>query len=244
MLYKDTQPDINSVPPKILEDLLRYHTTPHYRIIAEALFLDSSTPPELFFDLFGWESETIANYKTYFFKVPPNLPKLHLYEIITTIELENIELTNTARELFQNVYDSGWVFIDQKFNGGKIATIQTQSMVYLRKLMNSLEGLVRDFTVTPSINKVKPLVMVLKEAVNIENAAKSAGAEPEQLIFQFVQEVQDKVNSMHVSKEDIMGLSFNELCQYDGTAKGEDSKDQDLNASLTEILEDVKPCQE
>lgn len=99
--------------------------TPQIKEVFEALLIDSTTPEEVYLELFGVSMEDVIRYKQEY-EGPWDKPRMFCYAYI------NKHLKGTAQTLAFKVFNGGWTVLDAMFNGGKNINTADMAMKVLR----------------------------------------------------------------------------------------------------------------
>lgn len=93
--------------------------------VFEALLVDSSTPEEVFMELFGMTIAQIDLYKEKY-TGPWGRPRMFCYAYITD------RMKGNAQKLALKVFNGGWSVLDALFNGGRNVNAADMAMKVLR----------------------------------------------------------------------------------------------------------------
>ena len=132
--------------------------------IFEALLLDKGTPERVFEDLFGVDKSFVVWYKENHRGIW-ELPRLLVYDRITRIT------DSKERDIFLDVYNSGWEIIDALFNHGRNINAGDAAMKILKvSAAKSFKDALEGAKLSPAlINAAKTMVSSAREYNNIDS---------------------------------------------------------------------------
>lgn len=186
------------------------YESPFSRYIVEALLIDKETPPGVFYDLLGWTEEDIERYRSYFFTVDREMPRLKMYEFINSAP----ELTDSDRarkNLLINVFENGWSYIDSKYNQSHRINIDTEVESGIKKMVGGLASMVEQCMTRPTAANMRALTAFMKDAVVTIKSTEIEQSPTEALTFDFVDNIQNEVRARTAVPEKIMNIEFDPL---------------------------------
>lgn len=107
--------------------------TPQVKEVFEALLIDSTTPEEVYMELFGISMEGVTKYKKEY-SGPWDKPRMFCYSYIVT------KMKGRASDLALKVFNGGWQVLDSLFNSGKNINTAEMSMQILRIIAGRAGG--------------------------------------------------------------------------------------------------------
>lgn len=193
--------------PEHLKDA--YHSL-FSRYIVEALLIDNDTPPGVFYDLLGWTPEDIETYRSYFFTIDRDMPRLKMYEFVNSAP-EATESEQARKNLLINVFENGWSYIDSKFNKSHRLRINDEVETNLKKMFGGLSGMVEQCMQHPTAAAMRALTAFMKEAVITMKGTELEQSPVETMAFNFVDDIQNEVKSRLETPGKIMNIEFDPL---------------------------------
>lgn len=140
--------------------------TPQVKEVFEALLIDSTTPEEVYMELFGISMAGVTKYKSEY-SGPWDKPRMFCYAHIIT------KMKGRASDLALKVFNGGWQVLDSLFNSGKNINTAEMSMQILRIIAGRAGG---EATETGKLNHkliaaAKNMVAAVQQNNQIEGAS-------------------------------------------------------------------------
>lgn len=186
------------------------YESPFSRYIIEALLIDKETPPGVYYDLLGWNEDDIERYRTYFFTVDREMPRLKLYDFINSAP-ETTDSERARKNLLINVFEHGWGYVDSKFNKSHRINISNEVESGIKKMFGSLPSMVEQCMAKPTAAGMRALTAFMKEAVMTVKSTEIEQSPTETLTFDFVDNIQNEVRARTAVPEKIMNIEFDPL---------------------------------
>lgn len=186
------------------------YESPFSRYIIEALLIDKETPPGVYYDLLGWNGDDIERYRTYFFTVDREMPRLKLYDFINSAP-ETTDSERARKNLLINVFEHGWGYVDSKFNKSHRINISNEVESGIKKMFGSLPSMVEQCMAKPTAAGMRALTAFMKEAVMTVKSTEIEQSPTEALTFDFVDNIQNEVRARTAVPEKIMNIEFDPL---------------------------------
>ncbi len=186
------------------------YESPFSRYILEALLIDNDTPPGVYYDLLGWSAEDVEAYRTYFFAIDREMPRLKLYAFINSAP-ESTDSERARKSLLINVFEHGWGYIDSKFNKSHRININNEVESGIKKMFGGLSAMVEQCMTKPTAAGMRALTAFMKEAVLTVKSTEIEQSPTETLTFDFVDNIQNEVKSRLETPTKIMNIEFDPL---------------------------------
>lgn len=232
MRYEEAYANVPNGLTEAPQHLLSAYQSKLSRCIIEALLIDPDTPLGIFTDLLGWTEEDLEEYRKWFFCIDLSMPRLQLYEFISSAP-ESTDWERARKDMLINVFEYGWSYIDSKYNKSNRIQVDREVETNVKKLFGGLNTMVEHCMQKPTAAGVRALVAFMKEGIITMRASAGDVQDPEkELILNFVEDIQSEVKEKTGDPEKIMGLEFDPLMRLkppEGEAKKE----------LDQILEDT-----